>query len=314
MWLYVPFQYVRGLEDSTSDSESPSQALEQSVTWRGKHSESRVWSQRWSKGGWIRLLSGLTLEPSTAARGVKQWIASLLDCPVSPTALLEQEKDTTTNGQSGPSSSGLSKSVSPPWSFSRTSLHLFSTFDQSESDYQHWATGLRLEYSRRLRSGRRIGESDSLLWPTPMSAPDSEASHAQLSERFRQGMERAWPTPDAAASTRSNRSPSEGATVRPLLAKLVQDWNTPTSRDWKDDGLTDETATNSLLGRQVQRTEIHGSESSPSVPTSRRRLNPKFVEWLMGLPPGWTAFEPVEMGSWLSRQRMRLRSLLGDSD
>jgi hypothetical protein len=31
-----------------------------------------------------------------------------------------------------------------------------------------------------------------------------------------------------------------------------------------------------------------GQPSSESAPTSRRRLNPRFVEWLMGFPIGWT--------------------------
>lgn len=31
-----------------------------------------------------------------------------------------------------------------------------------------------------------------------------------------------------------------------------------------------------------------GPTSSSKDPTSRLRLNPRFVEWLMGFPPGWT--------------------------
>lgn len=31
-----------------------------------------------------------------------------------------------------------------------------------------------------------------------------------------------------------------------------------------------------------------GPQSSENAPTSRRRLNPRFVEWLMGFPIGWT--------------------------
>lgn len=35
------------------------------------------------------------------------------------------------------------------------------------------------------------------------------------------------------------------------------------------------------------------------------RLNPEFVEWLMGWPIGWTACEPVEMESYLNRPKLR---------
>lgn len=38
---------------------------------------------------------------------------------------------------------------------------------------------------------------------------------------------------------------------------------------------------------------------------SSRRLNPQFVEWLMGWPVGWTDFAPVETASLLSKPSMR---------
>ena len=43
---------------------------------------------------------------------------------------------------------------------------------------------------------------------------------------------------------------------------------------------------------------------------SRPRLNPAFVEWLMGLPIGWIASGPVETQSYLCRLRMRLFDLI----
>jgi hypothetical protein len=61
---------------------------------------------------------------------------------------------------------------------------------------------------------------------------------------------------------------------------------------------------------QAPPTPTHGNESSPNGRGLRRRLNPAFVDWLMGLPPGWTGYEPVETASWSSRVRMRLASLL----
>lgn len=55
-------------------------------------------------------------------------------------------------------------------------------------------------------------------------------------------------------------------------------------------------------------TSTHGGKS-PS--TSTRRLNPDFVDWLMGLPPGWTDYAPLETASYLSRVRSLLRFYLG---
>ena len=61
-------------------------------------------------------------------------------------------------------------------------------------------------------------------------------------------------------------------------------------------------AIDSQLGPQAPQTETVGQESSPSVQNSPRpspkRLNPNFVEWLMGLPIGWTALTPLETESY----------------
>ena len=317
MWLYVPSVFAPESADWTSASESPSQALARSVTWRGKHSQPQHWSRRWRTVGWMRRLSGMTLEPLTASLGVGRWIASLRDCPASPTQSPELGRDTTTNGRSVPSSSELSKSVRPPWCFSKTSLHLFSTSDQSESDYQHWATGLRLEYSQRVKSAHRIGESDSLLWPTANAhdgrRPGSDDTSTQGMNLKRDAEN--WPTPSAMDSgLEGGHLNIDG--YQTTLTGATRNWNTPTGRDWKDGSSISaregRSLTNGLLSLQVLVTPIHGSESSQFGPTLRRRLNPAFVEWLMNLPIGWTAFEPVEMESWLSKQRGLLRRLLGE--
>jgi len=49
----------------------------------------------------------------------------------------------------------------------------------------------------------------------------------------------------------------------------------------------------------------------------KAKLNPNFVEWLMGFPPGWTLAEKnacarAEMVSYRSRQVRLLSSLLGE--
>ena len=66
-----------------------------------------------------------------------------------------------------------------------------------------------------------------------------------------------------------------------------------------------------------QPTANNGPASSESDPTSHppsapKRLNPKFVEWLQGLPEGWTSAAPINseaLETWLSQCRAQLRSL-----
>ncbi len=103
-------------------------------------------------------------------------------------------------------------------------------------------------------------------------------------------------------------------------------WVTPASRDWK--GANSELHVTETgggrkhmdqLSNQVehsflpaQQTESGGQPSSANAPTSRQRLNTKFVEWLQGLPEGWTSPHPISseaLETWSSRSREHLRSL-----
>jgi hypothetical protein len=66
-----------------------------------------------------------------------------------------------------------------------------------------------------------------------------------------------------------------------------------------------------LSSPQDQWTPKDGDECSTSDPTSRRRLNPNFVDWLLWVP-GWTDCAPLATASWLCRLRQRLSDLCGE--
>lgn len=121
-----------------------------------------------------------------------------------------------------------------------------------------------------------------------------------------------WATPTAGDPKRGSQPNLRGET-NPSLGSQSAKWATPTSRDWKDGAEPNSgVETNSLLGRQAPRwngpptpsTSTDGPMSSPSGPTSRRQLNPKFVFWLMDFPPDWgepTSSEPEGTPSSESR-------------
>ena len=91
-------------------------------------------------------------------------------------------------------------------------------------------------------------------------------------------------------------------------------WPTPTSRDWKD-GTAEacrNVPANGLLGREVHLWGTPNSHPRTFTPRQQTRpndekyqlanqvggsLNPAWVEWLMGFPPGWTDLKPSEMPS-----------------
>lgn len=93
----------------------------------------------------------------------------------------------------------------------------------------------------------------------------------------------AWPTP-------TSPKREGGLNLRTHVAM----WPTPTTRDYKDTGDSIANGTvpvNGLLGRAVEPTRERGA------------LSPDWVEWLMGVPTGWTDVLCAELGplhSWES--------------
>jgi len=138
MWLFFPS--VPGLEESSSDSDLFSR-LEQSVTWRGKCMPLRYWQRAWKTAPWMRLLSGLTYEPSTASHGVELWISSLRDFRVSHSAQQENAVEREILDISGRISPELLKSATQALSSLRTCV---SAPSESHSEtFEQWALECR---------------------------------------------------------------------------------------------------------------------------------------------------------------------------
>jgi hypothetical protein len=106
------------------------------------------------------------------------------------------------------------------------------------------------------------------------------------------GAEELGPRPRTWRRPGSDATSTQGANLK----RDAEIWQIPAARDWKsgtgsENNTYDKTPN---LSRQVCRLSPQdpqipdGSSSSESARTSRRRLNPRFVEFLMGLPIGWT--------------------------
>lgn len=93
-----------------------------------------------------------------------------------------------------------------------------------------------------------------------------------------------WPTPRAEMDSGRHLGKAD------TLHSAAKGWNTPRSRDYKGGGkdMLSTDAERFPSFRPVPPTATDGLSFSESAPTSPRRLNPAFAEWLMGLPPGWT--------------------------
>lgn len=340
MWLYVPRSTTSACVQVEADSISASswqfQVLARSCSWRGKLSPSPLWYRRWKTASWLKLLCGVMCEPSTGDRGAASWMASLEASRVnlipSPANALARRMSATC----GPMLAASSFSPARGGASSRTSRGCSRPAGPSVSGatFADLALKWRADCLRRQKSARRMNgsASSSSRWPTPDASVmnDAEGPESFLARQSIQkakhrngnGMGtplamavRLWATPRASDGEKGGPNQSFGAGGTPLPAMAAQ-WQTPSvadtmgSRKTRSGRRSSELLLNGqseAVSRSIhpdQTTSTHGAPLS----NERRSLNPRFVEWMMGWPEGWTNFECSGMA--LIRYRRRMRSAL----
>lgn len=183
--------------------------------------------------------------------------------------------------------------------------------------------------SKEWDAGRKVGQANlsdvSEQWATPSAHERThdprEVDHGiQLANQAQEGL---WQTPatDSFKSRGGDRKDEMGLDQQARLQ-----WVTPASRDYK--GANSELHVTETGGGRKHMDQLSnqvehsfrpgqpigsdGQKSSASGPTSRRRLNTKFVAWLMGLPEGWTSPAPInsaDLEIWSAHCKGLLRSL-----
>lgn len=288
----------------------------QSCTSSGKHTQPQIWSRRWKQEPWLRLLSGLTWEPSQAQSAVITWAEqaftpSLAESHASPSPSQESGSTAMTPGTF---SARPWNSLKPlilngsPWKTSQGSLFLTDSGDL-QKDWTNWATTWRQSCSALVTWGPRMDELGCLSWQTPTGSMIGSWRQvgAVVRENLLPNEAQEWRTPSAG-------NPEGGVMeIRPETAgkyKLRDDsvkWATPTASAAKNQGSKLAEASKPIADQAVdfslpQRTTPHGGASCTSDLTSARRyralrlmratmkhrLNPLFAEWLMGWPEQWS--------------------------
>lgn len=325
--------------------------LEQSVWWRGKPSPSRVWFQRCNKVSWMKLLFGVMPEPSAATHGVAQWTASLAASRANPIALPVRSVASTTSETYGPTHAGSSSNPGRGSSSLRTSAAcsrrgLTKSLEQSGfgETFASLVSRLRSDSSRRrkLAQAMSANASSSSAWPGswPTAAvTDSNGARNRTSGRSNANSQHhdgvtlndaivLWATPTQVhrKSEKAMRPFALGGQSSPPAIEQQAEaltnslWATPSVADTTGGRMTrsgDRSNEPLLKGQSdILSSRLHpmhypaGQVSSPP----RRSLNPLFVEWLMGWPPGWTlvawtdfACSATELS--LFKQRMRFALL-----
>lgn len=298
-----------------SDSQELSEQCAQSLLVRSKPSPVRTWSQKWKRDSWTSHLSGRILKPSRGSSFAAQWTSSLEASLVSLSAPQDDAQETMTQDTFGHTSSEASNSLDDLPLFSLRTSKASSQADSAETigatgqerpfcsmsseSWSAWVMTQRQAYSVRVKSAPPINASAS-LFSEQTSTAQGETSSTDCSTT--------WPTPKALEVDESveqhhtralkksakNRGPS--LTVAAKMASqptLHQEASSSTSGShqeslWMETDRSSTTAPMSSDSSETVSYQTQPQGPSPSCGESYvGKLNPRWVETLMGLPVGW---------------------------
>jgi len=193
-WLFIPSHCVPASADSISEFALSGRTIKLWALSNGKPIARPCSWRGWKTREWIRALSGIHLNLLTASRGVDAWISSLPDSRVSRIASREPAPAPMTSGGYGPTSGGSFARFDPAiysWKTLQDSLPLPGFQPCSVTWPRAGSVRSGIAYPRQASVRRTTVTASSSLLPTP-TAMDM---HDQA----------------------SNRSPTPGASIRPLL-------------------------------------------------------------------------------------------------
>jgi len=272
MWI-LPKQlhtspFVPDMAALISDSNEQSQAFAQSLLVRSKPSPVRTWSLKWKRDSWTQHLSGRMLKPSLGACFVTAWTCSLGVIPVSHFPQPENDSEKKTPDTCGLGSQMELPLCDPGCASLKTSKGTsVSDSKMSSETWKALVTKRRGEYSARAKSALLTAGNEYLSWPTaraacPGSRPNGKGGKVLEEEEVRKKANYGLPAPDNRKTNGSHR----------------ESWTTPQAGDYR--------SPNANPGSRSQSDQLPQSDHAlPRLVGGR--LNPRWVEVLMGLPVGW---------------------------
>lgn len=295
----VTYPYAQELAASTLDLEEFGQVLEQWHTWKGKRFASKTWLARCKRAGWMRALSSQTFVVylGTSSRDLLTLFPAVFHA--SRSVQPASEKEPKTNATYGHISSKACEQFGPKLPSLKTSqvsqLRKAKASTQFSTmccaTWRSWVMSQRRDSSQRQKLARPTCENDGSFlefYATPTAKANQTSPYMMKHPGCRNI---AWPTPDV------TQRPHEG-NVR-LLRKGVQNGLPKSEAD-------------AMLGRDISKpqgklgiwptpTTAEGGKIGQSHPAQLStsgsplgRLNPAWVETLMGFPIGWTDLGHLE--------------------
>jgi hypothetical protein len=266
MWI-IPktlSAFVQDTEGLNLDLEERAWMCAQSLMSRSKPSAAPTWLRRLKKDEWMTRLSGRILKPSQQKYFEEKYLASLEDIPVSRSVARGSEKEKKTQGTYGHTSENMSGQ-----------LDLFGASLRMSEATPRWG----------------YGESCP-IWKKMVTERSGACSARRKQARLTNASEcSSWPTPRA--GNPGSRKPGTGGKILAEEAKIhagppAQEKSSTSGKNhgsWPTPrvGGHEKAETSIKRGRGVSLTGAVAKDA-----TQTPKLNPNWVEQLMGLPVGWT--------------------------
>ena len=256
------------------DLQESSQLCAQSLFVRSKPSPLRTWLQKWKRDSWSQHLYGRILKPSLGKAFETEWTSLLEVTHANHFPQQESEQERKTQDTCGLGSQTEFGFCDQEYASSRMSKDI-SRWDSpaSSATWKSWVTRCRGEYSLRVKSAHLTNGKGSLSWPTSNARDWKDSitgthppSRPNLSEQT---------LGQAVSVAHGQAAPANHSTDG---SRQELSWATPATRD-----------TQGPRGKAAQERKGNPMDTLPNqLMTTGGKLNPRWVETLMGLPIGWT--------------------------
>ncbi len=287
------------------DLQESSQLCARSLFVRSKHSPLRTWLQKWKRDSWSQHLYGRILKPSLGKAFETEWTSLLEATPANHSPQQESEQERKTPDTCGLGSQTEFGFCDQECASSRMSKDTFRwDSPASSATWKSWVTRCRGEYSLRVKLAHLTNGSGCSSWPT-ISVNESKNSVGKSQEHRNSiplgtmAAMQSWPTP----KTSMDDTPSDRRRKTPNLHCVVNTCGLPAPANPSTDGSRPESwgtprscsAMAATISQEaVENTEKRYQSNLETQMVTRAgagagtKLNPRWVETLMGLPIGWT--------------------------
>ena len=329
MWILprnytLSSHFAQDMVASKEDLSLRSLNIEQSLMSRSKPTRLRTWQTRWKEGSYYQHLFGRILKPCQYNLFETKLTSLLAAIHVNHLVQQEEDLERKTQDTYGLTSGDTLNQLDLFGASLKTSKDT-SVLD-SEKSLATWKASVirqRGEYSQRVKLAHLTREKESTSWPTPNTMDHlpqrSEEALIRLATTTRKGRTNPsnlreavnptavaiyknptnWATPRAADSAGGPRTLNEKGqrisvsdptkTYGANLSDQVRHWPTPSARDHKGGYQGGRIRNGKVSFDTLDVAAQHHSGDKNKV----GHLNPEWVEWLMGVPTGWTG-----LGSW----------------